>query len=495
LEPSIIYSNNLKSAIRLLACLGLQLLLLTGQVHAQLSWSEGACIDETKLYEGATRNFLNRGVMLPWSNKLGDWLDKNGTPQGEVPFSSLTKAGSLGDNYLSADVTGLILKWNLNPETNHGFMIRKNKAYATVFSRQAPDELAMPYLLLETMTGDVRLYPTKDTYLKKSTYRCLGEQPTLDLNFNTLIQFSLPNQLAGVKRATLVLKSIKPVRNNAQFDIYAVHINKTLASSSTVPELKKVAYSQSFEYGNWHNHWKVESIKSARITHQNSALKFSPYQGKALQITIPRGQNTGISADLMLQQLDEFSKAKSSSTFLRYRLRLSDNWQPNSNGKFPGLSGRYGNAPYRAGWGGRRSTGMNGWSARIRFSTTLQPNNQFLNQTPIGTYLYHADMEKRYGDAVYWHDCEHLVLEKNRWYTIDQFIQMNDRGQKNGELRAWVDGQACYTNTSLRFSDHPEVNVESVWLNLYHGGKAVAEQDYTIFIDELELSPVSPYNH
>ena len=47
--------------------------------------------------------------------------------------------------------------------------------------------------------------------------------------------------------------------------------------------------------------------------------------------------------------------------FFRYYLRFGSDWkQTVQGGKMPGISGTYG----KAGWGGRRSRGLKGWSAR-----------------------------------------------------------------------------------------------------------------------------------
>ncbi|MCA9195762.1 MAG: hypothetical protein KDB03_28530 [Planctomycetales bacterium] len=102
----------------------------------------------------------------------------------------------------------------------------------------------------------------------------------------------------------------------------------------------------------------------------------------------------------------------------------------------------------RAGWGGRKVDGTDGWSARGLFK------GQKNGRTPIGFYCYHADMRGKYGDNWVWEDNGFTGLENNRWYSVEQHVRLNTPGKNDGVLRAWVDDKLVLNqanSSGLRF--------------------------------------------
>jgi hypothetical protein len=171
--------------------------------------------------------------------------------------------------------------------------------------------------------------------------------------------------------------------------------------------------------------------------------------------------------------------------YFRYYLRLADDWnQTVQGGKLPGISGTYG----RAGWGGRKSNGTNGWSARGLFRMTIPTGNPLAGKTPIGFYCYHADMESSYGTNWIWSKDYRGYLETNRWYVIEQYCRLNTIGEKNGVLRAWVDGHLAFEKTDIRFRLTDELKVEQVWMNVFHGGTTPSPYDQHVFIDNVVIA-------
>ena len=167
-------------------------------------------------------------------------------------------------------------------------------------------------------------------------------------------------------------------------------------------------------------------------------------------------------------------------------VRFGDSWDPVvDGGKMPGLSGTYG----RAGWGGRRSDGRNGWAARGSFyrNTDTDTDSPLAQRRGIGWYVAHVDMVDRYGDIWGWNLGPTGLLEKNRWYSIEQQVRMNSPGERDGVLRAWVDGQLVFEKTDMRYRDVPDLRIESVWMNVYHGGTQPAHKDLTLFIDNVVI--------
>ena len=49
-----------------------------------------------------------------------------------------------------------------------------------------------------------------------------------------------------------------------------------------------------------------------------------------------------------------------------------------------------------------------------------------------------------YGDIWVWQNGYRGFLEKNRWYSIEQYLKLNTPGENDGVLRAWVDGRLAF---------------------------------------------------
>ena len=65
---------------------------------------------------------------------------------------------------------------------------------------------------------------------------------------------------------------------------------------------------------------------------------------------------------------------------------------------------------------------------------------------------------------------------------------MNTPGNKDGQIKAWVNGHLVFEKNDIRFTDDPRFVVENVWLNVYYGGKTPAPKDVTLFIDDLVVA-------
>lgn len=170
--------------------------------------------------------------------------------------------------------------------------------------------------------------------------------------------------------------------------------------------------------------------------------------------------------------------------FFRYYLRLASDWnQTVQGGKLPGISGTYG----VAGWGGRKSDGTDGWSARGSFHRTIPGGNPLAGLHPIGTYCYHADMEGRYGNIWLWQKDYRGFLENNRWYSVEQHLKLNTPGKKDGVIRAWVDGRLAFEKSNVRFRHVDRLKIEQVWMNVYHGGTVPSPRDQHLYIDNVVI--------
>ncbi|MBI5693019.1 MAG: hypothetical protein HZC55_23330 [Verrucomicrobia bacterium] len=243
-----------------------------------------------------------------------------------------------------------------------------------------------------------------------------------------------------------------------------------------------VVFSCDFESDTWWREWGVRDrdLHTDTVT-TDPDRKFTPHRGRALRIRVDRGGHYGASLEFHFRKR---TGAEPEEIYFRYYLRLADDWNPERGGKLPGIGGTYG----RAGWGGRKVDGTDGWSARGLFEGRKN------GHTPIGFYCYHADMRTQYGDNWVWRREGFPGLENNRWYCIEQYVRLNTPGQRDGILRGWVDGRLVFEKTDVRMRDVPALKIENVWLNLYHGGTWTATADHHLYIDDVVISrtPIGP---
>jgi len=235
-------------------------------------------------------------------------------------------------------------------------------------------------------------------------------------------------------------------------------------------------FSCGFEANDWHKHWgRTAPPKNTQAVTAQAKLKFRPFDGKAMMVTVHKGSNYGTSLSYSFLKM---LGAEPEEIYFRYYLRLADDWRPARGGKLPGIGGTYG----RGGWGGRRSNGVNGWSARGLFTGRRG------GRTPIGYYCYNADQRTIYGDHWVWEKDGLGFIENNRWYCIEQYARMNTPGRNDGILRAWVDGRAAFEKTDIRMRDVEALKIQSIWINVYFGGTWSARYTNHLFIDNVVIA-------
>jgi hypothetical protein len=232
---------------------------------------------------------------------------------------------------------------------------------------------------------------------------------------------------------------------------------------------------EDFEYADWQSHF-------SNVSHdQNLDIVSSPvFQGaSALRVRANQGEHYGTSITFGFQDL---GLAEPEEIYFRYYVYIDSSWNHADSdgeiGKFPGFGGTYG----VAGWGGQPSDGTNGWSARMM-------NWDDGNTAAVGFYTYHADMGGIYGTHMRWDP----ALERDRWYCIEAYVQMNTitggNGNNDGILLGWVDDVDVFDETGLRFRDVDHLKIETVWINIYVGGSWTADHDMELYFDNMVVAP------
>ncbi len=467
-------------------------------IAAENDWSEG----DASPSAGATREFYNGAAELPWTHFMGDWRDQQGISQGALPFARAEVPDQDAQRFIEWDVTGLVGQWLAGEHPNQGFFLRVVEGNGTVqfCSREHPDPSLRPMLLLSGDDQIGSLHAAADTFLDESTYRSQGLQEQLRVSAtsqNSLLRFDLssaelPNRIS---QATLRIYTTAQY-GDAVVGVFRCQQGQKVGPSEPIQGLAAgypgdaglgqdpdVLFTTEFEEQDWSERWTETGIMSViDVVAEDRARQFVSLNGKALRVRIAEGSNGALNTVWKFQRE---SGNEPTEAYFRYYLRLGNDWnQTLQGGKLPGFSGTYG----RAGWGGRRSFGQQGWSARGLFQKTIPAGNPLAGRTPIGTYCYHADMQGDYGSHWLWQIGYRGYLENNRWYAIEQFLKLNSPGERDGEIRAWVDGQLAFEKTDVRFRHNPELKIEQVWMNVYHGGTKPSPHNQHVYIDNVVIA-------
>ena len=451
---------------------------------SEFDWSESQ----------STRDYYNRAASLKWRQRLGDWIDASGQLHGDQPFA-VTEVPDRGAEFaIRLDVTSLVRAWLSGEIPNQGILLRSNRGALKIRSREHARNDVAPTLVLTTVEGSYSLTPAQDTTLYNSTGRALGNREELELSGkrHTLLAFDLGSVAQGeILEARLELSSFAQY-GKTTLEVYAVTTEPGIEegprmgvaagfpNDEGIANHQNVLFFEGFDKGDWRKRWRNDG--TAPQTVDPVAKGIPALSGKAIDATIPEGRKTGLN---LYRLFNSVSQSQLQSMYLRYYLFLTESFaEMAEGGKLPGIAGTYD----VAGWGGRRSTGTNGWSARGLFGQVIPAGTPLAGRIPFGTYLYHADMKGVYGDNEFWNNNRLGQLETGRWYSIEQQITLNDEGRANGILRGWVDGRLAYENTSVRFRTTPDVGIDRVWLNVYHGGTISAPADLGVYLDNVVIA-------
>jgi hypothetical protein len=453
------------------------------------------------LYDGAsgvTRVYFNKGAGVAWKNNLGDWIDAAGKAQGDSAFAETSVTGAAGQP-TEWDLTRLVQAWTDGRIPNSGILLRSPKGGSASFhSREAVDPSLRPALVVTLGDGRIfRVEASADASLDGSTVRALGGRPTFSAGGtrHAVMRFEVEKIAAGqVAGAKLRLVTASRPGRGAALGVYRLDAPtfpepgaKLMGLAARYPGDRgierdpDVIMATGFEGGSWRDAW-TRVTGGVSVVDADRELRFERLNGNALRVEIQKGKLLGLNT---IFDFKEKAGPEPEEIYFRYYLRFAESWNPTlQGGKLPGPSGTYG----EAGWGGRRVDGTDGWSMRGLFLQAPEAANPLSRYTTVGTYAYHVDMADYWGDSWPWMIGQRGLLEHNRWYCIEQYFRLNTPGQKDGILRAWVDGELAFERTDIRVRTVPELRIQRIWMNVYHGGAKPSHQDQHLFIDNVVIA-------
>ncbi|MCG8609311.1 MAG: DNRLRE domain-containing protein [Pseudomonadales bacterium] len=310
----------------------------------------------------------------------------------------------------------------------------------------------------------------------------------------------------------------------------------------TEPQLdgrSDIVLCESWDDDNW---WQEKGYLSDPIVNDPRDLKETHLentavvsegciQGNCLAVTMHKGQSGALSAYWPLIN----ANIAPDNLFLRYYIKLGDQWDPNmcnsdgervgAGGKFPGLADvrTWADPGGQCGNGGEKADGKSCWSARSLFRDCYSGDGTACSSKPaaatrFGTYLYHPNQSGATGDHAIWDNddwgqftgeggtcssessnvycgkTDNGVFERGVWYLVEMQIKMNTPGKSDGELRGWVNSQLSYEKTNMEFRSqgHDFLHNRLLWLNVYKGGVQGNCETANVYLDQLVLSLDNP---
>lgn len=474
---------------------------LLGVVVTSFAAGETVPLDDSP--QGMTCHFYSRAARLSWQQKGGDWRDAAGTAYGDLSYASesLPKGDAL--QALWFDVTPLARDWISGKAPSGSVFLRNPGGMPTGivnFSSREHSEIAQRPKLAVVWDDGVRAEESAiaDTYFSCPNHRSYGEATVFKVGgrHNAVLVFPFKARVGRtLVSAHLQLSSDKQYGANSSIGVFAPAIGGSEQQSISpgladgfpsdvgISSHPEVIFADRFEEQGWQPFWSgIDARSAAEVITEDRGNGFELLAGRALRVTLAKGVSTALNAHI---RFASHRDGEPEEAFFRYYLRLGDNWNPTiDGGKMPGFSGTYG----RAGWGMRKSDGVNGWSTRGAFFKQTSSVGAASALRGLGSYVYHANMEGLTGDTWGWNLGPSGLLQKNRWYSIEQRVRMNSPGKADGVLQAWVDGRLVFERMNLRYRDVPDLKIESVWMNIYHGGARPAPHDMTLYIDNLVIA-------
>jgi hypothetical protein len=458
----------------------------------------------TQFYDGpggATCEFFYAGGGQKWQRKLGDWVDAEGKLHGDAPFAQNLINATDSRQQVQWDITRVVRDWSAGEHPNYGLLLRPVEGQGTTrfASSEAEDPSARPVLTLEYENGEKeRVSPAADTVLDCSSVHSLGESHTLSVgrSNHTLLHFELPPR--GDRELTRAVLWLTAIGGQGGERVGVFRLQPPVGAPSAevqyglaakypndrgIDKDPNVILFAGFEQPEWKTQWSyVTNSSLIEIVDRDEPLTFQPLRGKALRVALTPKQNLGLN---MGYKFREALGQEPEEIYFRYYLRFANDWSPvYDGGKLPGISGTYN----KAGWGGRRSNGKNGWSMRSTFVRWTARDDPLKGRTQVGTYAYHANMRGTYGDRWDWSIGDRGLLANNRWYSIEQYLKINTPGRNDGVLRVWVDGLLAFEQSGIRVRDIPELKIDQIWMDVYHGGTRRSGHPQHLYIDNVVIA-------
>jgi hypothetical protein len=236
---------------------------------------------------------------------------------------------------------------------------------------------------------------------------------------------------------------------------------------------------EDFETPGYHQKWPVHwgSAPGAGTVTLPSTYVFAGKHSAYLEAQKGRHESVGGGEYVPKTPIDEVA-------YVRLYLRLEDGFSMGTSSQLKLFSVRGGaRVEDTYGGAGGKPTG------RDKFSVTLAMDNWM----KLHFYYYYPDQRGGFGDWTY---CEtsffrQAGLSPAKWFCVELMLKNSTPGQKNGQLKVWLDGRLVGNVDRLRFRDVGEVKIRRFTMEGYFGGGNVSDtspKNQRLYIDNYVVS-------
>lgn len=499
---------------------------------------DGDAVGNTVLSSAPNGYFWNTVLEQPWANAAGDWLDATLTPQGTTAYGSSVAVATVGQR-LSITVTTLVQRWIASGENRGIFLQQRANAFPLVFSgRTDATDADRPKLTVVTTTGTFTITARCNASWATGTANVTSRASEFDTSstYSAILQFDLSSITGTVTSATVGMTVKTLTQTGAILDAF----------EANPPTLFDPATYATPTYGTNANGWTALTADGSTLiatdfaagkptvyeTFSGSATSYIPHdvartldtaRGTTyLRAYIGNSDQLGISIKLPIVTAATAggvtqAAQRKDSAYGHCRFYMEDSFTGvNDRVKIPAMGAQLGYwvASDQGYWqpvtgnGGVPGTGLKvigtggrveyqGHSSRLTTGYRCADTSAYSDYVRVATYIYHLDQVGSFPteDVI-----PGIVLKRGTWYDFDHFIGLNSMtgatdGQGNyatanadGIYRLWINGYRVVNRTNYRWRFHPEICVQGFWLDVYHGGTALADRDMYFRVNEVAVA-------
>ncbi len=471
------------------------------------------------------------------SNFLGNWLDAAQLNEGTTPHGS-TAVITAVDQVMTVAVTALVQRW-ASSGVNRGFYLAgRASAWPVLFyGRGAAQPANRPNLRIVTSTGTFDLTAAANAcWTSTSDYGLpsKGAWGIAEGGQVAILRFDLSAVTGTISSATLTFKVSgfgTAGRTGQVIDVFEADpptlilpegVNSPalglLATKSAFTQLASdpaVVFSQDLGSGSFADRGFTPTPSYGSHT---DALGTTTYA----RGTIETGGQLSLSARKDVAAGGPAPRYAPSVVYPelygQYWLYLEPDFGTTNDDaiKLPAMGVQFGWWNPVGYWqsttgnGGSPGTGLRvtrtdgsyeyqGHSIRILSGNMPAPGDDdpYTGYFAVAFYPYNLDQAGPFPAGETW---QNVVIRTGAWYCIDLRVKQNTMSgsqdadgnyataNADGVLQAWINGYPAYNRTNYRWRRHPDMGVQGIWLDVYHGGQTLAPSTMHYRIDRVSMA-------
>jgi hypothetical protein len=483
---------------------------------------------------GVTKSAFNREANVQWQHELGDWLDLEETPRGEVPLASVAIVDEDAGQVVEIDLAPALGKVEPCRLASEGLLLRKiGGGNVSFHAREAADAAARPTLVIAGGgAGESSLVATADATLSASTTKGLGKGATFGVGTNHAVlafgdcdpsrpptsmklRLTVASQSGDVTVGAFLLDVPTPVIIEAPPGLSAEYADNVALRADervwmatdfdTLPECLGDHCQGPAEYCSGFTSCGAAGMAFATVDSEPAENGFTPRSGtRSLRVhENPMQGGPNLHYRFVSSQVD---LGEQEAVRFRYFMFLVDEpaveaWTPTTDhGKMPGFDGprvTHDNST-KCGNGGVPANGTC-WSTRGGYAPTISADNPFFHYTVLYTYAYHPDFQTLgTGQMWPWNDTAQGQIERGAWSCIEQHLQMNTPGEHDGLMEVWVNDRLVMRREDLMLRGAPPYDpdivtetagINAAWFTFQFGGQSpLPDKPMTVYLDDFVVA-------